>query len=141
MHELSVCQSLLAQVETIAQQQRAERVTGISLLIGPLSGIEPDLLQQAFTLARAGSVADQARLVIESLPIRVRCQSCERESEALPNRLICAHCGDYHTQLISGDEMLLASVELDVASNRHPTQTQSDQTPAQLSVTSGGKHV
>ena len=136
MHELSVCQSLLAQVEIIALQHRAERVTGIILHIGPLSGIEANLLQQAFTLARAGSVADQATLVVESLPIRVRCQICERESEALPNRLVCGHCGDYHTQLISGDEMLLASVELDVA-----TQIRSTQTPDQAHALSGGKHV
>ena len=136
MHELSVCQSLLTQVEAIAAQHRTQSVASITLQIGPLSGIEPGLLQQAFTLARAGSVAEQATLVIESLPIRVKCQRCEQESEALPNRLLCAHCGDYHTQLISGDEMLLASVELAVA-----TQTRSSQTPEQLHATSGGKHV
>jgi len=28
------------------------------------------------------------------------------------NRLICPHCGGRQTQLISGDELLLASVEL-----------------------------
>lgn len=131
MHELSVCQSMLAQVEQIALQHQANRVTGITLRIGPLSGIEPVLLQQAFTLARAGSVAEQASLVIESLPIRVKCRSCGQESEAMPNRLLCRHCGDYHTQLISGDEMLLASVELDV----------DPQTPQQQPVSSGGNYV
>jgi hydrogenase nickel incorporation protein HypA/HybF len=131
MHELSVCQSLLVQVERIALQHQARGVTCISLQIGPLSGIEPGLLQQAFTLARAGSVAEQATLVIESLPIRVKCRSCGEESEATPNRLLCRHCGDYHTQLISGDEMLLASVELDVAA----------QMPPQQPVASGGNYV
>lgn len=121
MHELSVCQSLLSQVETIAQQHQASRVTAVILHIGPLSGVEPALLQQAFTLARAGSVAAEATLVIEALPVRVKCQSCGQESEATANRLLCAHCGDYHTQLLSGDEMLLASVELDVDS-RQPEQ-------------------
>ena len=135
MHELSICQSMLAQVEAIALQHHTERVTGITLHIGPLAGVEPGLLQQAFSLARAGSVADQAALVIESLPIRVRCHGCERESDALPNRLVCGHCGDYHTQLISGDEMLLASVELDIDTPTHPTQTPEQQ------ATSGAKHV
>ena len=126
MHELSICQSMLAQVEAIALQHHTERVTGITLHIGPLAGVEPGLLQQAFSLARA---------VIESLPIRVRCHGCERESDALPNRLVCGHCGDYHTQLISGDEMLLASVELDIDTPTHPTQTPEQQ------ATSGAKHV
>lgn len=114
MHELSICQSLLAQVEQIAQQHHADAVSSITLHIGPLSGIEVPLLQQAFSLARAGGVAEQAVLVIKSLPIRIKCQSCGQESEATPNRLLCGHCGDYHTQLISGDEMLLARVEMDV---------------------------
>jgi len=118
MHELSVCQNMLSQVEMIAQQHQASCVSAVILRIGPLSGVEPALLQQAFTLARAGSVAAEATLVIESLPVRVKCQSCGQESEATANRLLCAHCGDYHTQLLSGDEMLLASVELDVDSRQ-----------------------
>jgi hydrogenase nickel incorporation protein HypA/HybF len=136
MHELSVCQSMLRQVETIALQHQAKRVTAITLHIGPLSGIEPALLQQAFTLARAGSVAEQATLVIESLPIRIRCQQCGCESEATPNRLLCSHCGDYHTQVISGDEMLLASVELDV-----DAQNSSAATSDQAQQISGGNYV
>jgi hydrogenase nickel incorporation protein HypA/HybF len=28
------------------------------------------------------------------------------------NRLLCGACGDWHTQVISGDELLLESVEL-----------------------------
>jgi hydrogenase nickel incorporation protein HypA/HybF len=29
------------------------------------------------------------------------------------NRLTCAACGDWHTRVISGDELLLESVELE----------------------------
>lgn len=112
MHELSVCQSLLDQVKRIARQHRSTVVTQITLHIGPLSGVEGPLLKQAFPLASAGTVAANAQLVIKQLPIRVRCRGCGKEGAASMNRLICSHCGDYHTQLISGDEMLLANLEL-----------------------------
>ena len=112
MHELSVCQALLRQVETIAQQHEASGVERIVLRIGPLAGVEPRLLQDAFPIARAGTVADNAELIIETLPLRVRCESCGTESDAVPNRLVCGACGDWHTHIVSGDEMLLASVEL-----------------------------
>ncbi len=112
MHELSVCQSLIHQVTTIAHEHRAQSVSRIKLMIGPLSGVEPQLLAQAFPIARAGTVADEADLVIESLAITVRCRDCGAETEAEPNRLICDHCGNWHTDVISGDELLLASVEL-----------------------------
>lgn len=112
MHELAVCQQLLLQVDQIAKEQNANVVESITLRIGPLSGVEAHLLTQAFPLAAAGSVAENAELIIESLPIRVRCQTCGAETDAKPNKLVCGTCGDYHTQLISGDEMLLASLSL-----------------------------
>jgi len=112
VHELSICQAMLQQVEAIAAQRQARGVTSITIRIGPLSGVEPDLLQHAFPMARAGTVAAEARLIVERLPIRVRCEQCDAETEATPNRLLCGACGDWHTRLVSGDEMLLASVEL-----------------------------
>lgn len=113
MHELAVCQGLMGQVLDIANREHAERVTCIRLQIGPLSGVEPQLLKDAFPFASAGSVAADAALEIDTLAVRVRCLSCNSESQAAANRLVCGNCGDYRTQLISGDEMLLISVELE----------------------------
>jgi hydrogenase nickel incorporation protein HypA/HybF len=104
---------MLSQVMDIVRQQQARTVTRILVQIGPLSGVEPSLLAQAFPIASAGTPAAGARLVLESLPVRVRCEQCGAESDALPNRLLCGACGDYHTRLLSGDELLLASVELE----------------------------
>jgi len=112
MHEFAVCQEMLNQVTQIAAEQQASTVDSITLRIGPLSGVEGHLLTQAFPLAAAGTVAEGAKLIIESLPIRVHCKTCGAETEAKPNRLVCGQCGDYHTRLVSGDEMLLASLEL-----------------------------
>lgn len=114
MHELSLCQALIAQAEGVAREHGATAVSRIYLRVGPLSGAEAPLLQQAFPLAAAGSLAEKAELVIEMAPIRVSCMQCGAESEATANRLICGQCGDYRTQLVSGDEMLLESLELDV---------------------------
>lgn len=113
MHELSVCQGLLSQVAAVAQEHGATRVTRITLRVGPLSGIEPRLLEDAFTIARAGTVATGAALAIEPQPVRVRCTRCHAETDASVTRLICGACGEWRTQLIGGDELLLASVELE----------------------------
>lgn len=114
MHELSVCQGMMRQLEQIAAEQDALAVTKVVIRIGPLSGVEPQLLEQAFPLASAGTVAADASLIVERLPVRVRCESCGAESEVAANRLLCGSCGDWHTQLLAGDELVLASVELDV---------------------------
>lgn len=112
MHELSVCQALIDQVEQIAMNHAAQSVTLVKLRVGPLAGVEPLLLEHAYPFASAGTVAAASRLVIESAPLRVSCETCGAETEAQPNHLICGVCGDYHTKLVSGDEMTLMSVEL-----------------------------
>jgi hydrogenase nickel incorporation protein HypA/HybF len=112
MHEFSVCIALMEQVESIAREHRAHRVDRIVLQLGPLSGVEAQLLEHAWPLAAAGTIAAAAALVIETAPVRVKCTRCGCVSEARPNRLLCADCGDYRTQLVSGDELLLVNLEL-----------------------------
>jgi hydrogenase nickel incorporation protein HypA/HybF len=99
VHELSVCQALIAQVEQIAAQHAAQGVKSVHLRLGPLAGVEAQLLQDAYPIACAGSVAAESVLVIDLAPLQVKCQRC-------------GQCGDYHTQVVSGDEMLLMRVEL-----------------------------
>ena len=112
VHELAICQALMEQVERIAQEERADQVLTIHLAIGPLSGVESRLLEQAFSVARAGSIAASAELVIENMPVQVSCKHCGQLTEARPGRLVCGSCGDWRTSLISGDELELRHVEL-----------------------------
>lgn len=113
MHELAICQSLMDQVESIAAERNSPCVTSIVIGMGPLSGVEAQLLKNAYPIASAGTIAEHAELIIELLPVRVRCTQCGSESDALPNKLICKQCGDWRTTLLSGDEMMLMSVELE----------------------------
>ncbi|TVQ90516.1 MAG: hydrogenase maturation nickel metallochaperone HypA [Chromatiaceae bacterium] len=112
MHELSICLSLLDQVTRIAREQRADAVERILVRIGPLAGVEASLLQHAWPLAAAGSSAADAELLIEETAVRIACNDCGAESAAQPNRLLCTACGSHRTRLISGDELLLARLEL-----------------------------
>ena len=115
MHELSVCLSLLQQLEKIASERNAVAVDKIYLQVGPLSGIEPALLMNAYPLAAAGTVAANAELIIESSDVVVSCTECGAESAAKANRLLCSACGDFRTQIVSGDEMILQRMEMSLA--------------------------
>ena len=114
MHELSVAQALVEQVDAVIRQHQAKGASRIRVRIGPLAGVVPELLASAFPLAAGGSRMAGAELEFAYAPIRVRCQGCGAETEAAPNRLVCGACGDWHTQLVSGDELLLESVELEL---------------------------
>jgi hydrogenase nickel incorporation protein HypA/HybF len=111
MHELAICQALINQVEDLAREQSARRVLSVVVGIGPLAGVEPQLLMQAYPVAAAGTVAEHSELSIEERPVQVHCDRCDKDSDASANRLVCAHCGDWRTTLISGDELILTQVE------------------------------
>jgi hydrogenase nickel incorporation protein HypA/HybF len=112
MHELAICQSVLRQVVDIAARGNSPQVTRITLRIGPLAGIEPDLVRLAFPIVASGTVCDGAAMEIETMPVQVRCTLCGAISGARPNRLLCASCNTWRVELMTGDEMLLAYVEL-----------------------------
>lgn len=126
MHELAICQALMNQVESIAAERNARSVVSIVVGMGPLSGVEAQLLKHAYPVASAGTVAEGAELVIENLPVRIKCTECGKESEASPNKLICKACGDWRTTLISGDELMLMRVELETAPEHANTTREAD---------------
>ncbi len=116
MHELAVCQGLLNQVEAIARCKGAERVVSLTVRIGPLAGVEPALLQDAFALATAGTPAAAAVLSIERTAVQVQCRECgEKTLPRTTNCLVCQSCGSWRTRVLEGEEMYLTRVELQMS--------------------------
>ncbi|MDP2253627.1 MAG: hydrogenase maturation nickel metallochaperone HypA [Thiobacillus sp.] len=121
MHELAVAQALVEQVDAVIDQHNAAQASLIRVRIGPLAGVVPELLATAFPLAAAGSRMEHAQLEFTHAPIQVHCQTCGLDTEAAMNRLVCGACGDWHTQILSGDELLLESVELETVPTLAPS--------------------
>jgi hydrogenase nickel incorporation protein HypA/HybF len=111
MHELAVCQGLMAQVEQVALENGAASVEKIFLSVGALSGVEPPLLKRAFEIARMGTVAESAELDIETGPIIVECGECGASTAARVNRLLCGSCQNWRVKVTAGDELLLLRLE------------------------------
>jgi hydrogenase nickel incorporation protein HypA/HybF len=112
MHELAICQALLDQVEEVARAHCAKRVVSVSLRIGPLAGVEPTLIEQAFTIASAKTLVEGAQLVIERTAVRIECIHCGAQAEVRSNALTCSSCGSWQTRVLEGEDLLLMRVEL-----------------------------
>ena len=112
MHEYSIVSALLARVEAEARAYGAETVHSIRVRIGELSGVEKDLLEAAYELARERTLCEKAELEIVPVEARWICSSCE---SAIPKGevLRCSVC-DLPAQLAEGDEILLERVEMEV---------------------------
>lgn len=112
MHEMAIAQGLIGEVERIAATHGARGVDRVVVRIGALAGVEGGLLERAYSVARAGTVAGNATLEIEHGPLKVWCPACRVETEARADKVLCGRCGDWKVRVVEGEELLLVRLEL-----------------------------
>ena len=113
MHEYSIVQALLAQVETQAARHGATAVKRLEVRIGELSGVEIELLKTAYEMMRERTICGGAPLEITPVAPRWECRSCGHEITQ-GGALQCPACGS-PARLAAGDEIVLDRIELEVA--------------------------
>lgn len=114
MHEFSLVMSMLDLAEKTARDDGATRIDAIHLEIGALAGVVPEALEFAFSGARLGTMAEEARLEVDYLPAIAHCGRCEASFE-LDNRYgvaLCPTCGTPSADLRQGRELQLAHLEV-----------------------------
>jgi hydrogenase nickel incorporation protein HypA/HybF len=112
VHELSIACELVKSAAAEATRHGAARVVGVDLVLGALTGVEPDALAFCFPVAAAGTPCDGAELRIEIEPAKGRCADCAATSEINSLMSPCPRCGAWPIGLEGGREMRLRSVEV-----------------------------
>lgn len=113
MHERSLVQSLLRQVQQVASSHPACRVQAIRVRIGEFSGIEPRLLASAFDDLVQESPLQGTTLDVENVPLAAKCEQCGHEFQIERFSFQCVHCGSSELSLQGGEELLLESVTME----------------------------
>ena len=67
MHEFSLINDLMRKIESIARDQGAQRVVALKVKLGALSHISAEHFREHFEAAATGTIAERARLEIETL--------------------------------------------------------------------------
>ncbi|MDR7484057.1 MAG: hydrogenase maturation nickel metallochaperone HypA [Armatimonadota bacterium] len=60
MHEVSIAQALLRQVDEVVSRHRLTTVSAVGICVGSLSGVVPEALAFAFQVLRDGPTAGAA---------------------------------------------------------------------------------
>ncbi|HVO09576.1 MAG TPA: hydrogenase maturation nickel metallochaperone HypA [Vicinamibacteria bacterium] len=111
MHEYSLVSALVDRVEKEALARNAVAVHRLSVRIGALSGVEPQLFASAFSLCQQG-LLEKATLDIRRSEAAWACPECGA-AIADGQALRCAACG-VPAKLVGGDEILLEQIEMEV---------------------------
>jgi len=112
MHEVGIMQAALEQAIASAQADQATRIHVIRLRVGALSGVVPEALEFAFTVVRAGTMAAEAILEIESVPMRCWCPRCADEFTGDGLSTLCPRCHSPSPDIRAGRELEVASLEV-----------------------------
>jgi hydrogenase nickel incorporation protein HypA/HybF len=112
MHEFSVARALVSEIRRIVAEQGGGSVTAVELDIGPLSGVEPLQLAEAFRILTAeGEHADTA-LHLNEIPLQARCDACGRQYEIHELQFRCPHCGDHNVVIERGDGVIIRTLTI-----------------------------
>ncbi len=65
MHEMAIALALIEQAEKVAREQNARAIPGITVVVGRLSGTDPDALRAVFELAAEETLAAGATLTVD----------------------------------------------------------------------------
>lgn len=114
MHELSIVASLFETLEEKAKENKAKKIISVRLKVGALSGVVPEFLKTAFDIYKKDTIADEAELLIEKVPLKVECQKCGAEIVKDDFVFICEKCESRELKTLAGTELLLEKIELEV---------------------------
>jgi hydrogenase nickel insertion protein HypA len=114
MHEASIAQALL-DTAVAALPKAGARITKITIVAGPFSGVEKESLTFYFTQISRGTPAHDAILEIKSQPARLVCKQCANTiaytgQENLEMK--CPQCSGPN-KLEGGNDLYLDSIEVE----------------------------
>jgi hydrogenase nickel incorporation protein HypA/HybF len=113
MHEMSIAESL---VDLIGDEARREGFAGVKrvrLKLGALGHVEPAALLFCFDVVARGTVAEGARLDMETVPGAGWCPRCGKSVAITQRYDLCPACGRSHVVMTAGDELRLAELEVE----------------------------
>jgi len=112
MHELSLAEGILRIVQDAARRHGATRVATVTLEIGSLAHVEPRALAFCFDAVARGTLAEGARLAIDTVPGTAWCMPCAERVPLAKLGDACPHCGSYQVQVVGGEEMRVKDIAI-----------------------------
>jgi hydrogenase nickel incorporation protein HypA/HybF len=113
MHELSIAISMIDQIIEESESRGGLEVEVVHLKLGVFSGVDKAALLFSYELACEGTRLQGSRLLIESIPLVIYCETC-RQNRTPPStyELYCPNCQTPGQTIVSGREIEVAFLEV-----------------------------
>lgn len=115
MHEMSILSNVMDIVVKYAEENGANQVTSVTLVVGELRDVVDELMESCFQFLARGTIAEHATLIMEKVPLKAQCDDCRLVFLAdikRPETLTCPDCGSTNLHIHSGKEFLVKSIDV-----------------------------
>lgn len=120
MHEMSIAQHIIQIAdEQLGKLDGPGELTRVNLKVGRLRGIIPESLEFCFSVLAKGTRLESAELHIEQVPVRIVCRCCGAALDLEAPLFACGACGAVDVQVVSGEELEIESIEVEVPEERN----------------------
>lgn len=114
MHEMGIAQQLVnIALDAIPEDIASPKVEILNLKIGRLSSVVEHSLTFCLEIITKDTPLENARVVIEDVPVTVSCKTCNRQWEVEGPVFACSECeGGGDVKILTGREIEITSLEL-----------------------------
>jgi hydrogenase nickel incorporation protein HypA/HybF len=113
MHEASIVLSLLDTLTSRCREEGYSSIESVRIKIGMASGILPEAIVFAFEAAKQDTLARDAELFIEMVPMGGFCSGCRNDFEVNEAYVVnCPLCGSSSFKIERGYELDIVEMEV-----------------------------
>lgn len=113
MHELSLAEHIIEQIEAAAVREGFSRVWQVRLEIGALACVEVEALRQAWVSVCTHTLAAEAELQIKTVAGLGLCPACGQRSALQTLYDDCPQCGHVPLQVLTGTQMRIKDLDVE----------------------------
>ena len=113
MHELAVTEGLLKICKEEKDKNNFKKIKEIRIKVGALTGLVPSCIDYYFEIISKDTIAEGSRLIIEDLPIKIKCKECLYEGEVKKEDYYCPKCNSFKISIENGREFYVDSLEVE----------------------------
>jgi hydrogenase nickel incorporation protein HypA/HybF len=112
MHEGNFTQAIVDAILGELKKYPNAKPETVRVSVGEMLHLVPGSVQLHYDLMTRGTRLEGIKLELQEIPVTVRCRPCGYERAVEDHHLLmCAHCGALDVKLLSGDEILIDSIE------------------------------
>ena len=110
MHEIGIVRQLLRTVTAFAEENGVHDIREVVVDCGELSLVIPDYLQEVYPAVVKGSLLQDAKLTIHTVPGLAECEDCDEIFNVIEHKGYCPNCGSFDKTILSGKDFTIREI-------------------------------